>query len=237
MCGESGTGKKGTVYHYYKCANAKKTHTCDKKTVRKDFIENTVVKAVMAKIMDDELMEQLSYTLYDLQLQSSTILLALKQQLSDVNTGIQRMLDAIQQGVAVADVKNRLEELEARQKELEIEIADEQIKAPILTQEQIYYALTKYRSLDLSTQKGKQALIDSFVNTIYLYDDYAIITCNYKDGEEKITFEDIENSELGTIIEEQKNKPERECSDLFAFGDPVGVKGELFSSSNVTVLD
>ena len=174
-------------------------------------------------------MEQLSYTLYDLQLQNSTILLALKQQLSDVNTGIQRMLDAIQQGVAVADVKNRIEELEARQKELEIEIADEQIKAPLLTQEQIYFALTKFRDLDLSTQKGKQVLIDSFVNAIYLYDDYAIITCNYKDGEEKISFEDIENSELGTIIEEQKNKPERECSDLFVFGDPNGTRTHDFT--------
>lgn len=183
------------------------------------FIENAVVRAVMAKIMDDELMEHLSYTLYDLQLQSSTILLALKQQLSDVKDGIERMLDAIQQGVAVADVRNRLEELEARQKELEIEIADEQIKAPLLTQEQIFYALTKFRDLNLSTQKGKKVLIDSFVNAVYLYDDYAIITCNYKDGEEKIAFEDIENSELGTIIEEQKNKPERECSDLFAFGE------------------
>lgn len=35
MIGESGTGKKGTVYHYYKCANAKKTHTCDKKLLQK----------------------------------------------------------------------------------------------------------------------------------------------------------------------------------------------------------
>lgn len=226
MIGDSGTGKKGTVYHYYKCVNAKKTHTCDKKAVGKDFIENAVVRAVMAKIMDDELMEHLSYTLYDLQLQSSTILLALKQQLSDVKDGIERMLDAIQQGVAVADVRNRLEELEARQKELEIEIADEQIKAPLLTQEQILYALTKFRDLDLSTQKGKQVLIDSFVNAVYLYDDYAIITCNYKDGEEKITFEDIENSELGTINEEQKNKPERECSDLFAFGEPANTRVE-----------
>jgi len=59
MIGDSGAGKKGTVYHYYKCANAKKTHTCDKKTVNKDFIENAVIKAVMEKIMDDELMEQM----------------------------------------------------------------------------------------------------------------------------------------------------------------------------------
>ena len=85
----------------------------------------------------------------------------------------------------------------------------------------------------MSTQKGRRALIDGFVNTIYLFDDYAIITCNYKEGEEKITFEDIEDSELGDYI---KNKPEQECSDLFAFGDPFEVKGELFSSSKLTVL-
>ena len=96
--------------------------------------------------------------------------------------------------------------------------------------------MTKFRKLDLSTQKGKQTLIDGFVNAIYLFDDYAIITCNYKDGEERITFEDIENSELGEFINEQ-NKPEQGCSDLFAFGDPVDVKGELFSCSKVTVFD
>ena len=60
------------------------------------------------------------------------------------------------------------------------------------------------------------------IYAIYLFDDYAIITCNYKDGEEKITFEDIENSELGEFINEQKNKPEQGCSDLFAVGDPYG---------------
>lgn len=63
-------------------------------------------------------------------------------------------------------------------------------------------------------------MIDGFVNRIYLFDDYAIITCNYKDGEEKITFEDIENSEFGELIKGQKNKPKRESSDLFVVGDP-----------------
>ena len=219
MLGDSGTGKKGTVYHYYKCANAKKTHTCDKKAINKDLIENAVIKAVVAKIMDDDLMEQLSYKLYDLQMQSSTILPALQQQLADVESGIDNMLNAIQQGIVLDSTKKRLSDLENRKKELEIEIAQEQIKRPILTREQIHFGLTKFRKLDLSTQKGKQTLIDGFVNAIYLFDDYAIITCNYKDGEEKITFEDIESSELGEFI---KNKSEQGCSDLLADGDPYG---------------
>ena len=90
--GESVTGKKGTVYHYYKCAKAKKTHTCDKKTVNKDKIENAVVKAIIEKIMDVDLMEQLSYRLYDIQMQESRILSALQQQLADVGNGINNML-------------------------------------------------------------------------------------------------------------------------------------------------
>ena len=39
--------------------------------------------------------------------------------------------------------------------------------------------------------------------------------------QERITFEDIENSELGEFIKEQKNKPERERSDLLADGEPT----------------
>ena len=221
MIGDSGKGKKGTVYHYYKCVNTKKRHTCDKKAIGKEKIENAVIKAVMDKIMDDKLMEQLSYKLYDLQMQGSSILPALQTQLSDVESGIDNMLNAIQQGIVLESTKKRLSDLENRKKELEIEIAQEQIKHPLLTREQIEFGLTRFRKLDLSTQKGRRALIDGFVNTIYLFDDYAIITCNYKEGEEKITFEDIEDSELGDYI---KNKPEQECSDLFAFGDPIGTR-------------
>lgn len=221
MIGDSGKGKRGTVYHYYKCVNTKKRHTCDKKAIGKEKIENAVIKAVMDKIMDDKLMEQLSYKLYDLQMQGSSILPALQAQLSNVENAIDNILNAIQQGIVLESTKKRLSDLENCKKELEIEIVQEQIKHPLLTRKQIEFGLTRFRKLDLSTQKGRRALIDGFVNTIYLFDDYAIITCNYKEGEEKITFEDIEDSELGNYI---KNKPEQECSDLFAFGDPIGTR-------------
>ena len=222
MLGESGTSKTGKIYNYYKCANAKKTHNCDKKTVQKDKIENAVIKAIIDKIMDDALMEQLSYRLYDLQQRESSILNALQTQLAETERAIDNMLDAIQKGIILDSTKKRLADLEERQKELQIEITQEQIKRPALTREQILFGLTKFRKLNLSTREGKQRLIDGFVNRIYLFDDHAIITCNYKDGEEKITFEDIENSELGEFIKEQKNKPEQKSSDLLVVGDPCG---------------
>lgn len=66
MFGESGTSKTGKTYAYYKCANQKRRHTCDKKTISKDKIENAVAKAVMEKVVDDNLMEELAHRLYDL---------------------------------------------------------------------------------------------------------------------------------------------------------------------------
>ena len=110
--------------------------------------------------------------------------------------GIENMLNAIQQGIILDSTKKRLSDLEEQKKSLELELVQEQIKSPILTKEQIMFGITKFRTLDLSTQKGRQTLIDSFVNAIYLYDDYALITCNYKDGSIRISFEEIEGSDL-----------------------------------------
>ena len=37
-------------------------------------------------------------------------------------------------------------------------------------------------------------LIDTFVNAIYLYDDKMVITYNYKDGTDTITFGDVQTA-------------------------------------------
>ena len=196
MVGECGTSHTSKTYRYYKCVTQKRKHACDKKTVNKDTIENQVVKAVMNKIMDDELMEHLADSLYSLQLSEETRIPQLKEELVNTERGINNMLDAIQKGIILDSTKKRLSDLEERKKALEIELVQEQIRKPILTREQILFGITKFRNLDTSTQEGKRTLIESFVNAIYLYDTYALVTCNYKDGTIRISFEEIESSDL-----------------------------------------
>ena len=38
----------------------------------------------------------------------------------------------------------------------------------------------RFRKLDMSLKDQRQALVDTFVNSIYLYDDKVLITFNYK---------------------------------------------------------
>ena len=89
--------------------------------------------------------------------------------------------------------------MEAKKKEIEITILQEKIKKPFLTKEQILFGIEKYKKLDLTTQEGKQRLIDGFINAIYVYDDRITFTYNYKDGTETITLSELESAKSSDI--------------------------------------
>ena len=58
MNGESGTGRNGTTHRYYKCHAVKtKKNDCKKKPVKKEWIEDLVVKETMDMLMDDDAIE------------------------------------------------------------------------------------------------------------------------------------------------------------------------------------
>ena len=42
----------------------------------------------------------------------------------------------------------------------------------------------------MSLKDQRQALVDTFINSIYLYDDKVLIAFNYKEGTQTITFEE-----------------------------------------------
>ncbi len=193
MIGESGTGRHGAFHQYYKCGNAKRRKTCDKKSVRKAWIEDIVVKKTMDMLMDDTVILKLTDMLFDLQKKENTTLPLLKKQIDEVNRGVENMLNAIQAGVLTSSTKQRLEELENRKSELEVLLINEEMQKPMLTKEQIQFWLEKFRNTDVSHYEQKQRLIDSFVNSIYLYDDKIAFTFNYKEGLQTLSLSDMEN--------------------------------------------
>lgn len=60
MVGESGTGRSGQAHRYYKCVSAKHKKGCDKKSVKKEWIENIIIDQIQSIILDDELIERLA---------------------------------------------------------------------------------------------------------------------------------------------------------------------------------
>ena len=67
MVGESGTSRNATTYRYYKCITAKRKKGCDKKAVKKDWIEEIVINQIKKVIFDDDLIEAIAESGYQLQ--------------------------------------------------------------------------------------------------------------------------------------------------------------------------
>ena len=181
MVGESGrSSSKGRVYHYYRCVNSKKKKICTAKhrSVRKEPLERAVVDSVMRNIMDDAFVEYFTDQALALQGQESSELPALRRQLA---------------------VKRRLDEMEETKEKLELSIVKEEMKRPQFTREQIQFYILQFRKVDINTLEGRRRLIDSFVNSVVVYDDSILVTFNYKEGVERITFDQIERSDLSSL--------------------------------------
>ena len=192
MVGESGTsGTKGRLHTYYKCASVKHKKGCKKKTVKKQWIEDIVVNATMAMIMDDVIVEYIADLVMELQKRENIDLPRFKEQLIETEKSINNMLNAIQQGVFNELTKKRLDELGETKSDLEMKILQEEMQRPLLKRDQVIFWIQRFRKLDVTKYEHRQRLIDSFVNSIYLFDDHLIITFNYKDGCKTISLDDI----------------------------------------------
>ena len=210
MFGECGTSRNKNVHHYYKCANAKRTKTCKKRTVRKEWLEDLVVNETMKMIRDDDCIRSIVDAVMILQEQENTVLPLLEKQMKDIERGIENLLNAIQEGILTSSTKGRLEKLEAQQKELEIRIAEEKLAKPKVSADFVKFWLTNFRKLDPNVKSHRETLINTFVNAVYLYDEKVLITFNYKDGTKTITFDEIA----------AKDAPEGNGSDLGCFAPP-----------------
>ena len=163
----------------------KKHKGCKKKTVRKQWLEDLVVNQTMQLVKDDAAMESIIAKVMELQDRENTSLPLYEKQLRDAESGIQNMLNAIQAGILTSSTKERLEQLEETKREFEARIAEEKLAKPKIKEEFIRFWLMRFRKLDMTQPEQWQALVDTFINAIYLYDDMVLITFNYEDAKKQ----------------------------------------------------
>ena len=220
MVGESGTGKYGNVYHYYKCVSRKKhTKPCDKENVKKDYIENLVVENIYNNIlMNDEIIERIADKAMEVQAseQVNGILEALQAELAEKEKALNNLMSAIESGVITKTTKKRLEELEAVIEDLEFEIQQEKAERPKLERDMIIFLLDQLRDGDLSDVNYRKRLINTFVNKIYLYDDKLLIVYNYTNRDTKVCEE-----ELLALVEEKSSDTNASASPIVSVSEQI----------------
>ncbi len=195
MTGESATGEHGQIYYYYTCRK-RRTHECKKSRVKKDDIEQFIIKRLFDMIFDDQFINDLADRVVQWQSEHSENddRKVLEAQLAEVERQLRNITDAIALGGMAPMLIDKMNALQAQAEQLKESIALCLIEHPVLEKDQIIYLLEKLRSGDIESSEFQIRLIDTFLNSVYLYDDgRAIINLNYTKGTHTVTFEEIKN--------------------------------------------
>lgn len=203
MTGESGKNRIGIKYTYYSCVNRKTHRTCNKKSVRQDWIESLVIAETVKLLQDDELLQQIvdkTWEYYQAQDDLREKQAALDTQLADVESKLKNVLKAIEAGMFSQTIKDRLDELEQLKADLTASKADLQISAGLrLTRDHIEYFLYQFRDMNYENRECQKRLVKTFVNAIYLFDDHMKIAYNYSCESNTVTLQIMENVDVDSI--------------------------------------
>ena len=160
-------------------------------------------------VLRDEVIERSANSIVELQKRENTLVPFLQKQLDEVTKKIDNLLTAIEDGLLNASAKNRLDELESKKVEMEISLAREKIEKTPLSKEQIVFLINKFKDGNVDDPNYRQAIVDIFVNSVFLFDDKLTITFNWKDGTKTMTLAELEAASENMTNDESRN------SDLF----------------------
>lgn len=215
MVGKAGHGKSGRKYDYYIC---KKN---DKKPVRKEWIEETVLQEVHRILDDDEIFQMIVDNTWEYYLEQDTkehereVML---KQIADIEKGIANLSKAVEQGMPFDVVSGRLDELSGQKIALQKAIAELEIQKGFkLTKDHIQFFLEQFRSMDASDRNCEKRLISVFVNAIYVYDDKLKIAFNYSEEGQRNTVS-LHDVECSHVVHSPTSRKAQEIKVSWAFG-------------------
>mgnify|MGYP002622014109 CR=1 FL=1 len=194
MVGDSGTSKTGDRHYYYSCLNHKNHHTCSKRNIRKDFIENTVIDFLLDTVLTDAVIDQLVQALLEEEKKRSSAspLVGMEAELRDVEKRIRNINLAITEGIWSSSTAITLKTLEEQAEELQKSISVTRAAEKAFTDPQMLtYYFHRFRGKDRTDPAFRAQLISSLVNSVYVYDDHLRLFVNTVEGARTLPFAEL----------------------------------------------
>lgn len=221
MNGESGTSKTGAVHNYYTCYTRKRKHACEKKPLKKEWIEYIVAQDAMELLTDDTIQElaDMAISQTEQDLRENTRIPELTERMKETESGIANITNAIEKGIASDALMNRLVELEKEKKNLLRLLAEEEKYVCKIERSQIVYWLTEFKGGRIEDERYRRIIIDLMVNSVTVWDEpdgfrittaYNLTSCQSK------TFRIDPSSEKGFGFEGSKSTSSSPSRPSFA---------------------
>lgn len=229
MFGASGTGRNNTKYYYYTCSGHAKGSLCNKTSVRKDYLENLVLKAALEQMTpaNIDIIARDTEAIARKESQNFQVIDELKRDLAGVENEISNIGKAIAQGIITETTKKMLEESEAYRADIKQRLKQEQLIAnTLVTQDSVVTFLGNFLNGNPSDITFRRKVFDMLVREVYVYDGngtdgddgHVVIWCNIGKGIEiKRNLHDESNKNVSSAL--QTGEPALNSVDSLEFAE------------------
>ena len=192
MTGWSGTGRGKIIHRYYKCISRAKKK-CQKRNVRKQRIEDTIIQICRSTLTDDNIErianDVIAYNESEqknneyLKMLQKTVVENEKQQTNLMNTLKLCEDDSVKRLILV-----EISQMDKEARELQKQLAIEESRKVNITRREIVFFLKDLQNGDVNDIKYRKTLITVLVDKIYLDDDGRITIILYS-GDTTVEFD------------------------------------------------
>lgn len=190
LCGDNMTGMSAAsrmkiIHHYYQCHTKQAHKKCNKKSVRKQFIEDEVIKAII-ELLTEEFIDMIAaetYLLIQAEMNDSEIE-RLGGLIAENQTAINNLMKVLMLGKVTDVILAQIEQLENANKELRATIESEKALQIHYSYNDVKNWLLHFAMLDYSKTKNRRDVIDTFIYKVILYEDKMKIVFHLKGGQQ-----------------------------------------------------
>ena len=194
MIGDSGTSKSGVRHYYYSCQAHKARKGCSKKSTSKDWLESAVVDFVLDRVLSDAEINKTADAVMALQAEElkSSPLAAMESERAEVLRQIDNINNAIAAGVWSSSTVEKLKELEANAEDLRISCETLRFsQSQLMDRDRVLFFLHRFTKGDRNDPTLRRHIIETFVNSVYVYDDHLRLVINNCEGNQLIPLADL----------------------------------------------
>ena len=194
MIGDSGTSRTGARHYYYTCQARKARNGCQKKAVKKEWLEDFVINFILDHVLSDDQIRKTADEVMRLQAEEmkSSPLAAMEAEYADVVKQIDNINNAIAAGVWSSTTVTKLKDLEAAADNLRVSCDTLRFsQSQLMERDRVIFFLEHFKTIDRSNPLEREHLIRTFLNAVYVYDDHLRIATNNCEGNLRVTLPDL----------------------------------------------
>jgi len=196
LYGHGRKSKAGKPWNGYQCSTRKNYKTCDFKELKKELLEELILKHLEETIFCDAYIQDIAQKIFEKYLETVDESIydveILKKELFNVNKKINNFIKAIEDGMYHPSMKKKMDELELQKIELINIIADASSKNEYnFKLDEIIEYLSIGKNLTIKDIKEQQAIINSYIQRVDVHEDKVEISLYFPSFENDCGYENL----------------------------------------------